>query len=102
MRSPLASHFGLTDDAPRLSLLRQNARIKGVVSSRGNRRPALIPLVQLAILCAEPASPGIPITRAQERAPKEHSNNKVDHRRRKDDTKIVPLSGIGNHGEGNV
>jgi hypothetical protein len=46
--------FRPTDDASRLSLLRQNAQIKGVVRNCVIRRLPLIPLLRLAILCAEP------------------------------------------------
>jgi hypothetical protein len=46
--------FRPTDDASRLSLLRQNAQIKGVVRNCVIRRLPLIPLLRLAILCAKP------------------------------------------------
>jgi len=91
--------FRLTADAPPISLLRQNAQIKGILCSGIIRAPPLIPRLRLVILCAEPQltefqqqEPFEGLRKRTQQAQLKIQTDNVDHRRRKDGIKIVPLS----------
>jgi len=75
-------------------------KAKGIVRTCVIAPLPLIPPLRLVILHAEPQGFGIPITRALAGRSTRSTDN-VDHRRRKDDIKIVPLSTVGKT-EGNA